>query len=193
MLIPEDFAQINFIFNGAGVPTGAQITMGVWLNPFAGSPEDLADLAAAAWIGSQWSLFLTSDVDLQEILVKFGPNETGPSFLRPSVDGGAQSGAATPQVAYLVHKETNLGGRAGAGRFYLPGVAEGFVGPGGAVDGSQIDDLQLCADTFIGWMDDGDAPLALLHAEGSPITSPTPITALSVDSTAATQRRRQRR
>lgn len=193
MIIPLNHAQVNYIFDGDALPTGAQVTFGLNLESFTGTISDLAALCSAAWMGSAWSDSLGAGCDLAQILVKVGPNATGPSLLIGAVDGGSLAGDATPNVAYLIHKGTAMGGRAGRGRFFLPGVVENAVGPSGLVTSTQLDALQLAANTYIGWMEDGDAPLYLLHGEGSPITEPTRINSLAVDTTVATQRRRLRR
>jgi len=193
MIIPAGYAQINAIHTGAGVPTGAQWTIGVDRTAFSGDPQNVAQAFETILLNSGLYANVHSDCDMTSVLVKFGPNETGPSALEPANEPGTggTGGAAAP--AFLIHKNTDLGGRAGRGRFFLPGVPETAVGPGGVLASGVTTAVNTALASF--WLDMGDENLGLvlLHSEGSPITTPTVITSLSCDPVVATQRRRQRR
>lgn len=94
-------------------------------------------------------------------------------------------------VAILAQKQTGFGGRAGRGRIFIPGIPAASVDTDGAVAGAVItalnDDL---ADLLLA-VSVADVPAALLHND--PGLEPYEITALTVASQAATQRRRNRR
>jgi hypothetical protein len=119
---------------------------------------------------------------------------TGPSALVSSnIQGTGGSNGISSNVSYLVRKVTALGGRAGRGRMYLPGPTEADVNEAGAILGARVTSLQAALNDFLTQMvADGDGPV-LLHGVGSPISTPTPITSFSLDTRAATQRRRLRR
>ena len=96
-------------------------------------------------------------------------------------------------MSYLIHKSTSLGGRAGRGRFFLPGVPESLVNSNGLLTSGTATAIDSAMSDFIGEMTATGVVPVVLHAEGSPITTPTAITAFSCDAKAATQRRRLRR
>ena len=193
MIIPAGFAQLNAIHAGAAVPTGAQYTIGFDLQSYSGGPQDLAQLFELAVVASGLYANLANTVDLVAVLVKEGPNATGPSHLEPAnqPSSGGTAGATAP--AFLIHKNTDLGGRAGRGRMFLPGVPEASVNPGGVlasgVATAVTNDLQV----LFSEMTAENAIPVVLHNLGSPITTPTPITSFVCDPVVATQRRRQRR
>lgn len=193
MTIPNGFAQINWILSGSSLPTGAQVTMGVDVSGNPGTPEDLANFAINQWD----TYFAPSIVDgyvLTACLVKFGPDATGPSALvGTTVNGEAPGDPAPPNLAYLVRKNTAFGGRAGRGRMYIPGVPEEQVTGAGVLDGTWRANLEASLELSRADFDGVAYPWVLLHQPGSPISSPTPITSVSVQSVCATQRQRLRR
>jgi hypothetical protein len=193
MIIPANFGQVNFIFNGIGVPTGAEVTMGFFRIDSGKSAADTADELGDMWIAAQISLSMEESVDLAAVLVKFGPNATGASALVPKTDGGASNDICNPNTAFLVRKITDDGGRAGRGRFYLPGVPSSQVDDGGQLDTTWAANLQSALDDFHTAMAASDMTPVVLHGAGSPITTPSPVTSLQLDPRVATQRRRLRR
>lgn len=193
MIIPTNFAQINVIHTGSVVPTGAEWTLGVAHDGFVGDPNDVAQAFETILLDSTLYASVANDCDVTSVLVKFGPNDTGASGLEPANEPGTggTGGAAAP--AYLIHKNTALGGRAGRGRFFLPGIPETAIGPGGAIVGGALSAINAALASMHADLVGADLPPVLLHSAGSPISAPTTITSFSVDATAATQRRRQRR
>jgi len=194
MIIPSGYAQVNLIFSGSDVPTGAQMTFGVNnqgsdLTAGAIAAEVIAQ-AVAASLEDCW----TGGVDLSAVLVKRGPNATGASHLEPAAINGAATGQSVgPNTAFLIHKTTNAGGRAGRGRMYQPGCAESLVDSNGELNGTTASVLGAKWEAFRNGLELADLAPTLLHGEGSPLATPNPITALSMDSRVATQRRRNRR
>jgi len=190
--IPGGYAQANWQFTGAGLPNGAEFTMGLNVGTYSNPPSTAAEDVGVAFLPVIGNL--TADVELINVHVKFGPQVTGPSgdfgFANPGTGGGV---GASPNVAYLVHKVTALGGRAGRGRFYLPGVGEGQIDEKGALGAAFLSALQTDLDTFYGNLISLDLEPVVLHEPDSPITLPTAITSFVADATAATQRRRMRR
>lgn len=194
MTIPIDFAQVNLLFDGEGLPTGAQMTFGVDVSAFSGEPDAAgaqvnAEVAAADIMGN-----VTDFITYRGCLVKYGPDATGPSALvSDEIVGALESQAAPPNVSALIRKLTAAGGRSGRGRCYLPGIAEGDIFASGALGESRRDGISTAFNAFRTAMATADLPLVVLHQAGAPLTTPTPITFLICDTNVATQRRRLRR
>jgi hypothetical protein len=193
MPIPVGYAQANLRFGGSALPTGAEITIGLDVSGFPGTVADVAELVGDSYeaevLGGQ-----CSSVSLDEVLVKYGPDATGPSAVYAVNGVGAESGAATPpNVSLLVHKQTALGGRAGRGRMYIPGWPEADIDAGGNWGAGWVTGRAGDLTSWLNALDAGSAPAVLLHQPGSPIAVPTPSTALAPQAIAATQRQRLRR
>lgn len=193
MTIPSGYAQATWGFSGAGVPLGAVVTAGIELGGATRTPTEIATELFAAFGGTIMAQ-LHNDVALTSCLVKFGPDETGPSGVFAGAIAGSQTDEAmTPNVAFLVRKSTAMGGRAGRGRFYLPGVPENSANEAGVVTETAISNMQSELDDFVIEVGSADLNLVVLHGVGSPLTTPTPVTDLQIDGRVATQRRRLRR
>jgi hypothetical protein len=193
MLIPNDFAQINWKFTGAAAPTGAEVTLGVSRELFAGGALEAANLAAGEWVDEILPQQSTA-ITLASVLVKFGPNTTGQSAeLAVGSIGGDGGVADPPNIALLVRKVTGVGGRSGRGRMFVPGWAGTAFDSSGDFNPARIGPLNLKFEALrAGLVALGLVPV-LLHSAGSPIAAPMPITALQVAPRGATQRRRLRR
>jgi hypothetical protein len=137
-----------------------------------------------------------------EQVVTYAGND-GPPFVNVSSlakIAGTQTPAVVPQnTAYLIRKRTDLAGRRGRGRMYVPGVSEADSGATGMVLASAVTAWQTA---FNNWFNDltvtvGNRfyPPAVLHrSEGIGVEPlPTLVTSFVVDSRVATQRRRLRR
>lgn len=191
-VIPSGYAQINWKFTGTSCPQGAEVTLGVDVSSF-GSTAAAAASAAITAYNDNVDPIMPATVTLASVLVKFGPNATGPSAEVSSGNAGSGGGAsASPNVAWLVHKTTAQGGRAGRGRMYWPGVQESEVDPSGTLSTAFVTGAQTAMDNFLA--DLGTALLipVVLHGAASPLSTPTTILELNVDGVAATQRRRLR-
>lgn len=193
MIIPVNFAQVNLIFTGASVPTGAEVTFGVDNQGSTLTATLIADTVDTAYSNSGIAAEIADDVDLTTILVKKGPNATGASASEPSGNPGTGGEQSSPNTAWLVRKETASGGRAGHGRFFLPGVPDGSMFANGQITSGHVTAMQLALDTFLLELEAQDIPMVVLHGAGSPISTPTLVTGLLCQTTAATQRRRLRR
>jgi hypothetical protein len=193
MLIPEDYAQINHFFTGPPIPLGAQVTYGVSLNVFGG---DASDAAAAAYAAFQGSLLgrMNSGVTMTGVLCKFGPNDTGPSGeFSGAATGGVAGTAEGPQVSVLITKTTDLGGRQGKGRMFIPAISETQINTGGVMETAARAAMQTEANDFFAALITANLPMVLLRAETSPILAPILVNSLEVQTRVATQRRRNRR
>lgn len=192
MPTPVGYASVLHSFSGLSLPLGAAVTYGVDITVFAGDPISLAQDLHDFWT-TRFMPFMPTSSSIDSTLVKFGPDATGPSAEYTDVNGGGSAGVpASPNVAYLIHKNTSLGGRAGRGRLYLPGVTEANVDGAGVVLPAGRTAIQTAATAFLGDLTSNNTDMVLLHGPGAPISSPTNVSSLSVDSRVATQRRRLR-
>lgn len=192
-VIPVDYAQWNLRFEGLGVPLGAQITLGLEVVNSLTASEN-AELMWNIFVGENIIGFLSDQVQMVESKFKAGPSATGPEgIFVDSAVGGDTGDSDSPATAFLIHKNTNSGGRAGRGRWYLPGVAGSRVEPDGAVSSAVVTDLTAALADFRAGCLAEDLNPVVLHGEDSPLTIPTSITSFTVDAKVATQRRRLRR
>lgn len=192
-VIPNGFAQANFKYTGDGLLTGGENTLGLDVQASAGTPLTIAEDLSVLW-ESFWAPSITSTVVLSSVLVKFGPDATGPSAEFPcNIPGEVGGAAASSAVCYLGKKITSLGGRAGRGRLYIPGVPESEVGPQGDLDDTWVGNFNTAMAGFMAGLNSADLPPVLLHGADSPLSVPTLIQQIVIDGMVATQRRRQRR
>ena len=195
MNIPVNYGQINLRLGGDALPTGGEVTIGFQNVADEGSPSAVASQVGTILEGCTGIWAATwNEVGLRSIAVKLGPNSTGPSAEVASIQNGAYGSAdGVPAVAYLVQKNTAMGGRQGSGRFYWPGVPLVEVSEAGIIVSSVVLSMQTGWTEFFVEMNSAGFPLALLRHPDSPIQTPELLTNLNVDNQIATQRRRQRR
>jgi len=202
--LPNGFGHVNFFFGGVGLPTGAACSFGLG---GAGAPNTPAGLAAEL-IG-YWTTRLKAQTSISVSLtgcrVKLGPMETGPfALVGASVAGSAAGTAVSPAVAYIVRKNSAMGGKRGSGRFFHPGSQDPKVNEAGVIDAPTLTALQAAWDGFMGDLAASTLEMVLLHTYGTyvkqdgttvvvPAQDPTPVTSLTVEAMVGTQRRRQRR
>lgn len=192
--IPAGYAQCIPEFSLSGTTHLSTFTMGM-----KGAPGDSASdigvafdaaltavgsLVTAAGMILGWTYLGTTTTLM---------TETGPLV---SVDGAPIAGSAVASAlpincALLVSKITGRGGRKGRGRFYIPPftVAEGAVNAAGQIDSGDITSLQSKVNVFFAAISGLEPFAVLLHEDG---TLPDEITAMTVQGTIATQRRRMR-
>lgn len=194
MRIPASYAQINFMFSGLALPTGAQCTLGIDVSEFGGTPADAGAIIATEWGDANFDNLQIVTVALASVLVKFGPNNVGPAAETAVNDSGAESAQGLPpMVAALVQKNTESGGRQGRGRLYFPGIPENQVDEAGVLSSTWVTDLGAAWNAFGTAMSSADMPPVLLHAGPLSEPEPFPITSFAVSTQIATQRRRNRR
>jgi hypothetical protein len=204
LYLPEGFAQCSLSFTGAALPTGAAITFGVALPGATLTPQQVGASISAAWTTNIKST-ITPDVTLASVHVKFGPMEDGPfADVAAGVVGTGTGANDAPPVALLVRKNTNIGGKRGHGRMYVPGLASTVASINGSVTGTDLTNRQTAWSAFRTDLENGDTPMVVCHnfgtyinAKGEEVTvpprEPSLVTSLSVQNVVATQRRRQRR
>lgn len=193
MEIPTGFGQVNWVFTGSGIPTGAEVTCGITTSDWTGTPTEAAEELYGHWQSDIMGILLSTLV-LAECRVKFGPTATGPTgVFGGSAGGGVGSPGIQPATALLVSKTTSFGGRAGRGRMFVPGMSEADVQEDGDVDPSFLSAAQGSFDALHADMVASDLEPRLLHSATSPLSTPTLIDAFIVQGKVATQRRRLRR
>ena len=190
MIIPEGYSQVTFFFSGSPVPLGAAIVFGVQ-NISDSSPATVATQVRGAWstggLRASWSNLCT----MSHVLVKNGPNDTGPSAdVATTLLGSHADAPGGAQVSMLIGKVSSLGGRRGRGRMYIPAIPESKIDPGGTLDATYASSAQTQATATLSAMLTNNVPMVLLHNDE---TIPTPVTSLAVSNIVATQRRRQRK
>lgn len=193
MLIPAGHVQVNFRFGDTAAPTGAECTLGLDLDLAEPDPEAVGTTCALAWVTNILPRQVSS-IRLEDVLVKFGPNATGPMATVGAGNTGGTSGESeAPQVALLVQKVTGAGGRTGRGRMFIPGVPTAEVNSAGQIIPTSVAAWTTALEDFRQDLLTAGLIPSLLHSPGSPITAPLPITSFVVSGRSATQRKRNRR
>ena len=194
MEIPLGYAQVNMKFTGDAAPTGAQITFGVSVDTFAGDPTAVGARVSDNWATASCDELYVGALTLDEILVKFGPNDDG-AFGVYGV--GSTGSGANPSVlvngALLVRKTTDMGGRKGRGRFFLPGVPDGVCDADGTVHSGYLTSATEDLNSFLDKMATDDLAVVLLHNDPDVDPATTHVTGFQPAAKLATQRRRLRR
>lgn len=194
MVIPPAYAQINLHYISTQLPYGAEVTLGLDTSAFVGDVVALTNAVDTAYASSGIPALHDNDIAMKLIHTKEGPNNTGAAYDKAvNYPGSAGSGGVSPATCYLVHKHTALGGHAGSGRLYMPGVIKSAMDDDGVIHSGTVTSVSAAWNTFKASLAAANLPPVLLHGASSPISIPTPIAAFACDGKAATQRRRMRR
>jgi hypothetical protein len=201
--IPIGYGQLSFKWALTGDPQPMISTMGFGvrnnptpsqqlLNDAAGQLESSfrarLGFATAASIIAGWTYHGA------DFLLRPDAGDAIAGHVGPSVTGTATGETLPVNTAILVKKRTALGGRKHRGRMYIPmaRVTENTVSKLGVIDSTEHTSLQTA---FNNWLADNQAvdgaEMVILHSDETLV--PTPINALQVDNTVASQRRRLRR
>jgi len=193
VLIPDGYAQLNFLFSGSALPYPAEVTLGVGVAEFPGGPEVAAEEAGDIW-AARISPQQNESTILTGVLCKFGPNSTGPAAEVANGTVGTLGGSGVvPNTSVLIKKITSTGGRQGQGRMFMPGYVEEKILSNGLITGANLTALQTAFDNFHADLIAADLIPVLLSAEGSPNPVPRTVSGFQVQSLVATQRRRMRK
>lgn len=189
LLIPPGFAQASLRWSLTGDPEVMISTVGIGVNgPGQTEADDLAD----AWIASWPAANMFSQYTFLGVVLRVGQDGGPPIIVEaPRSQVGTATGNPLPQnCTVLVRKSTSTGGRSGRGRMYLPpyGLSESFVDSKGMIEPATVAVLQTAVSAALF----GTVDPVLLHDEASPVTAPSPLSAVTVDTRIATQRRRLR-
>jgi len=201
LIIPPGFLQAHYVLSLVGDAELMITTCGHELDSASGANVDDAanDLFAA------FSTTIMDNVNagyrLEYVACYIGQDAADPlvtiSDATP-VEGAATGAPLPPNCAQLIRKRTDLGGRRGRGRMYIPGLEEGVVDGVGNITTPAQAIFQADADE---WMDKLTTaigarlypPVVLHRSEGiGAEPPPTPIVSFVVERKIATQRRRLR-
>lgn len=189
MVIPEGYANISLVFNGAGIEGDAVTSIAI-RNDAGASASAIGALLAVDAVNFV-DQCCTENVVCHTIAVKLGPDATGALHEEPvNIPGDQGSDGVNPQVALLFRKTTALGGRRGRGRMFVPAPPDVMDEVTGLWDGAAITQFQTAADTFLAALNADDLIPVLLHSNS---LTPTPLTGLLAVSRSGSQRRRNRR
>ena len=193
LVIPDGFAQVTFFMSGAGAPTGAACTLGVY-NPGDDNASQIAANVGGAWEDNIMPE-ICNDITFTSCRAKRGPTETGAFADVAFSTAGTLAGACVaPNLAILVTLETSLGGRRGRGRFYVPGAQESDVDEAGNLSNTRVGLMNAALAGFQGDILTAGYGVVVLHSDGkSALPSPTSVDQFSTATLMATQRRRMRR
>lgn len=201
LVIPPGYAQCSVEITNSGDPQPWYVTHGIDVSDVGG------DFIAAGKNVLQafdvaWSTWLRPSSRITGVYLTIGSDGGNYTLYvtPPTAMVGSSTAEKLPQnCAYLVQKVTTRPGRAGKGRCFLPGIApEQSVDDVGVLTSGAILSAQDACDLWLVTLANATGavktPMVLLHNAGIPGGStPTPVTALRIDSRIATQRRRLRR
>lgn len=198
LLVPNGFAVCKLVYSLQDSPGyDSIITYGV--ENLTGNPA--ATLALNLWsaavqtgsIGDAASMNSLWALTSSQVALKVSGAFISAQF--DDVEAGSISNAVPSlQVAALMQKHTGLGGRKGKGRCYLPPALldEGDINEIGTIDSTARAALQDKCEFWLDYIDNTlNLDMVLFHNDG--VTAPTSVTAVTVEGTVATQRRRLRR
>ncbi len=200
--IPVGFAHAAWEFRFPGDPDPWYTTCGIAYDVGQTSPEIVADSLFTTW-ASTILPGQSNNMTLQGVTLRVGTGAEpvmAYSTFAP-LTGGTGNSMLPQNCAMLVDKLSNLGGRKGRGRFYIPAaLPEGQVDNVGVIAAPIVTSFQTAFNDFRFTLA-GDAPTVesptltpvILHQqEGLTQLAPTEITSLRVQSIISTQRRRLR-
>lgn len=185
LVIPPGFGSAAFILTGSAGTQPFVTTMGIDLTAAGGDFVAAADAAFACYAATilpETSNNLTLDrVTLS--VGSDGPGGSVDSTLAPQQGGGSQTYPPTA-LSLIARKTTNILGRQGRGRMFIPGVlGEANVDPDGSITNARRNALNLVLDSFLLALQTEDArpaiPAVLLHGPSVPVLPPTPISGLT--------------
>jgi len=193
MPTPPGFADCSYEIRQLGLTRPAYLTFGV--DPVDTDPAIIAGSLQSAFLASgSMKSILDSSATLTAVRVSLGTDGTADlvTVLSTSQAGGMVGVTTPPNVAVLVHKSTSRGGRRGRGRMYLPWCAQATqIDEAGQVNATLLTTLNAAMLAWKVALTAANCPLVLLHGPGKTgIPAPDPVTSLSCDRLAATQRRR---
>ena len=200
VVIPADYAQATLNFQHDDSTRTMSVVLG--LSADGADAADVYETVSTAWV-AELAPHTDSNVILATVGVRVGPS-TGPA---PGLSVEFASGAAgtdsgtypPPNTALLVRKYSTVGGRANRRRNYWPSMVETTeLDEVGVIASLTRTSLQTAFVDFFGLLASGNGattalcPAVILHDESSPADDPRLVSAVSVDTMVATQRRRLR-
>lgn len=193
MPIPLGYAGVSLYYQLTGYVRPAVVTFGVETgdkSAAAISDDVVQSFSAVNSLKSR----MDTNVNMNRVRVAVGTvtGEDIISDLAYNVPGDFAGYAQPPNVAVLVHKQSNRGGRRGRGRMFLPwSVGQGHILESGVIEEPNRTNIQNSVTVFFQKLVTEEIPMVLLHQEGKTAAGlPDLVTGLRLDSRIATQRRR---
>lgn len=192
LVIPDGFAQAQFIWNVTGNPRPAITTLGLAVAdvPAVTDAEDLGEL----WMNS-CAPNIASPTTLVQVKLIIGVAAGEPIIIEGAVGmpGSSSTAMASLDDAFLLKKQTGVGGRPHRGRMYQLGVAEGAVSAAGTLESGIAAAWNADLVTFLAALPATTSAVftgaVVLHTFGV-APGPTAITSIICDARIANQRRR---
>lgn len=184
--IPAGSFEVSFVHQQQATLRLAVCTVGM---TYDGADFDTdAAFVEGYWIADVMGFGMSSSYHLTQVNWRSADGTIRSSSY--DVAGPASGAAATPQVSYLIRKNTALAGRKNRGRLYLPGVMEVAVDSAGKVDSGYVTDITAAFTSFQTHCAAKSMTPVILH---NSLESPTGITSWACETVCATQRRRLRK
>jgi len=183
--IPADYYEAAFTHSFTGSLRSAVCTLGLH---YTGSNflTDAPDVPAA-WRANIIPLMTTITFFALCTL----RDASGTVFTETETLGGSHSTSPAPtNIAWLVRKESALGGRKNRGRMYLPGMGEVDVDGVGNISSTSQTAVQAGLDALVNDLATANFDPVILH---NSVLTPTAVTFLTVEPLAGTQRQRMRK
>jgi hypothetical protein len=186
--VPSGFGLLSYMFSLSGDPETMVTTTGLAI---AGDPLEAVNNRASIFMSNTTAAQLGGGWTFRGCQLRTGgAGATGAIFEAPRSLVGAGNPSGLPNnCSYLLKKITDLTGRRGRGRFYIPPYlgGEDQVSPAGVITESTRVAL---LDYFV--LAIPVANTVLLHDTLPNVMAPTPIVTYLLDTRIATQRRRLR-
>jgi len=199
LIIPVNYAQVILPMQHSSLARAAAITYGINVSDAGGDYTTVADDQVLKFINA-WTSELDSEVTVGPATLRVGQDGGPPLSVEGSLtDNGEETGGMqAPNCNLLVRKSTNLGGRRGRGRCFIPWVLlDAAVSDVGRIDSGSLAVRQSDAESWLAVLATTspgtyETPMYVLHDTRGAGTEPAPtlVTALSVDSLIAVQNRR---
>lgn len=191
-VVPVGYGRAALLFRNIASSRSQAITFGFGDDPTA-SPNAIATSIRGDWLANFIPAALSTQYLLYGVQVSINRG-TGPlsgQNMAPSAGTGTQD-VASPNVAILMTKDTEEGGRANRGRVYLPNgyTNEVSINSVGVLDSGFVTSTQTRWSGFIADLLADSLPMVILHPADGP--EPTAVAGGTVQALVATQRRRLR-
>lgn len=184
LVVPPGFGLASiYLTDATGTPPFVT-TIGLDLTPAGGNYIDAANNVLASYIDAFQGI-TSEDARIDRVLLYVGAD--GGSGSIESTDNGAfgirDADMAPFAMALIARKVTSNLGRSGKGRMFVPCVlADADVNAGGNLESGSQTVFQTAINNFYNNLLTADPTMelqpVLLHSEGSPSTTPTPIQGL---------------
>jgi hypothetical protein len=200
LIIPPGFLHSVIEFACTGDPEPMVTTCGHEIDTASGANNDDAadDLMSAFALAFRANLSSAYSITGCTVYIgNDGPTIIGTSTAAP-VAGQVGVNPYPPNTAFLLRKRTDLAGRRGRGRMYIPGVVEATATANGLLTTVETAQWQTLADDYMDRLTTAVGarlypPVVLHRSEGIGVEPPpTPILSFVAEQRLATQRRRLR-